>query len=370
MTIALLALVILLAFGNGSNDNGKGVATLVGFGVAKPFQALVFASGATAIGGIVSFYFAASLLKSFSGAWLFGSSVHLGLSFYLAVLIGACSWVLLATQTGMPVSTTHAIIGALCGAGYLAFGSHTFQWRGLGTKFLVPLALSPILSLAVVYLVSKPLVFFIESLGERCICVVDQTVLPMKSSVAVLGNRTELVQSALVIDQVSNCSVAKPVVTLSGTPVLNTLHWTSAGLISFARGWNDTPKIAALSLLALTNVNHGAALGFLAVVVGMAIGGMVAGKKVLDTLAQKVTPLPLAQSLTASLATAVLVALASWKSLPVSTTHVATGAIVGAGVKNDPSLVRWSKVGEIAISWVITLPVAALIAAGAKLLLR
>ena len=127
MTIALLVFVALLAFANGSNDNGKGVATMVGFGVAKPFQALLFASGATALGGAVSFYLAGGLLKGFSGAWLFGSAVNLNLNFYLAVLIGACGWVLLATRTGMPVSTTHAIVGALCGAGYVAFGIHTFQ---------------------------------------------------------------------------------------------------------------------------------------------------------------------------------------------------------------------------------------------------
>jgi PiT family inorganic phosphate transporter len=95
----------------------------------------------------------------------------------------------------------------------------------------------------------------------------------------------------------------------------------------------------------------------------MAIGGYLAGRRVLDTLAKKLTPLPLAESLTASLTTAALVSAASWASLPVSTTHVSTGAIVGAGLKNDPAKVKWGKVTEIVLSWVITLPVAALIAA-------
>jgi len=64
--------------------------------------------------------------------------------------------------------------------------------------------------------------------------------------------------------------------------------------------------------------------------------------------------------------TAGLVCLASWKGLPVSTTHVSTGAIIGAGLKNNPAGVKWKKVGEIALSWIITLPAAGLLAAAAK----
>src|SRR3954449_11248997 len=111
MTVVLLMLVALLAFANGSNDNSKGVATLVGFGAAKQLQALVYATIATAIGGIVSFFLAGGLLKGFSGNWLFENGIVLDQRFYIAVLVGACGWVFLATKTGMPVSTTHAIVG-------------------------------------------------------------------------------------------------------------------------------------------------------------------------------------------------------------------------------------------------------------------
>src|SRR6185436_13770447 len=150
----------------------------------------------------------------------------------------------------------------------------------------------------------------------------------------------------------------------------NGIHWLSGGLISFARGWNDTPKIAALSLFALASVSHGTAIGFVIVTIAMAAGGLIAGRKVLETLSKKVTPLPLAESLTASLVSAALVSMASWMLLPVSTTHVTTGAIIGAGLKKDPRGVKWSKVGEIVLSWLITLPVAALIAAVAKAAIR
>ena len=100
------------------------------------------------------------------------------------------------------------------------------------------------------------------------------------------------------------------------------------------------------------------------------MGGLLAGRKVLDTLSKKVTTMPLAESLTASVVTATLVGLASWRGLPVSTTHVSTGAIVGAGLKHDPASVKWGKVAEIVLSWLITLPVAALLAAVAMRIIR
>ena len=344
MTILLIVLVAVLAFANGSNDNCKGVATLVGFGAAKPLQALIYATATTAVGGLVSFFVAKGLLKSFTGDWLFIKGVVLDQKFYIAVLVGACGWVLLATKTGMPVSTTHAIVGALTGSGLMTFGNSKFQWAMLGQRFALPLALGPILSLATVYIISWPVLFILSRWINR------------KTATA---PTTEPTQPASL--------------TQSASPTANAIHWLTCGLISFARGWNDTPKIVALSLLGLqttSHATHATPIGFAIVTLAMAAGGLLVGKKVLETLSKKVTPLPLAESLTASAVSASLVALASWHSLPVSTTHVTTGAIVGAGLKNNPAAVHWHKVGEIVLSWFITLPVAALIALIAKLILR
>jgi PiT family inorganic phosphate transporter len=361
MTVLLLCLIAALAFANGSNDNGKGVATLVGFGAARPWPALVYATVATAIGGVVSFRLAGGLLAGFSTG-LFAKGTSLTPGFFVAVLIGAFGWVMLASRTGMPVSTTHAIIGALCGAGLVAFGNAPVQWSFLGAKFAVPLAVSPVLSLAIVYTLAWPVIWGVGRLAGRCVCVVEQQ--PAVAGVTADGAAIAMPpQQAVILNHESNCAGA-PGVSTSATA--NALHRLSCGLISFARGWNDTPKIAALSLLALAGVSHGIALGFAIVTLAMAVGGLVAGRKVLDTLSKKLTPLPMAESLTASLTTAALVIAASKIALPVSTTHVATGSIIGAGLKNDPNGVKWGKVGEIVLSWVITLPVAAGIAALAK----
>ena len=102
----------------------------------------------------------------------------------------------------------------------------------------------------------------------------------------------------------------------------------------------------------------------------MAAGGLLYGYRVLETLSQKLTPLPLPGALTASATTAALVGLASWNALPVSTTHISTGAILAAGIQHDANAVHWGKAGEIGVSWVITLPAAAVLAALARLMIH
>jgi PiT family inorganic phosphate transporter len=366
IAIVLIALVALLAFANGSNDNGKGVATLVGFGVATPGQALVYATVATACGGALSFWLAGGLVGKFSGAWLFAAGVDLDVLFFLSVLVGACGWVLLASMTGLPVSTTHAIVGALCGAGLVSFGEASLQWSALGTRFALPLALGPLLSLVTVYVVAVPVSGIVRYVAGRCLCVVErqpEVFVAGPASVALIGSGQG---QAIIVGRRGTCAADGAVGSVTAASVANAVHWLSAGLVSFARGWNDTPKIAALSLIALAGVKHGAAVGFIVVVIAMALGGLLAGRRVLETMSRKLTPLPLAESLTASLVTATLVGLASWRNLPVSTTHVATGAIIGAGLKNNPRCVRWGKVGEVVLSWIVTLPVAGLVAALAK----
>jgi PiT family inorganic phosphate transporter len=364
----VLALVGLLAFANGSNDNCKGVATLVGFGAATPRRALLWATLTTAVGSGVSFWLAGGLVKSFSTG-LFTASAPMGAGLFAAVLVGAIGWILFATLTGLPVSTTHAITGGLVGAGLVAFSAGQVQWAELLRKFALPLALSPILSLAAVYVVSGPVVYLAKRYGGRCVCVVPDAAVG-DCAMAATATATPVVR--VVADTEANCATQSPAVAVTTSAAANATHWASSGLVGFARGWNDAPKVAALAVgtLAVAGVPNGTALAFAVVTVAMAAGGLLAGRRVLETMARKLTPMPLAESLTASMTTAALVCAASWAAMPVSTTHVSTGAIVGAGVRNDPRKVKWGKVGEIVLSWLVTLPVAALLAAAAMVLMR
>ncbi len=356
MALLILALAGGLAFANGANDNCKGVATLVGFGAVTPRGALLWAAVTTAAGSAVGFLLAHGLLETFRAGSVAGGEA-LPPVFYAAVLSGAVAWVLFATATGLPVSTTHAITGGLVGAGIWHVGAAQIAWPALGVRFALPLLCGPLLSLALVWVAARPLVRLAERWVPRCICVVEQPEVVVLAG----GAAAAAPRFAVVVDRVENCAVHGALASARGGALADTLHWSTAGLVGFARGWNDTPKIAALALVALPPAS-GTGLAFAGLTVAMAAGGLLAGRKVLTTLAHRITAMPLGQSLAASGVSSLLVSLASWQGLPVSTTHVSTGAIVGAGLRLDPSRVRWRTVREIALSWVVTLPAAALVA--------
>ena len=366
MTLLLLLLLALLAFANGANDNGKGVATLVGYGAAKARQALIWAMVTTALGAAASYWLAGGLVAAFSTG-LFARGAPLDERFVIAVLAGACGWVMLATRTGLPVSTTHAITGALAGAGLATAGGAAIEWGFLWTRIAIPLAAGPVAAMLLVYLVAWPAVLVVRRAANWCVCVAERVGAPSGAGATAAAAAVPTV----IMDQEARCAADGAPALVSGTGVANAIHWGTSGLVGFARGWNDAPKIAALAVVALgAGDATGTAASFGIVTVAMAAGGLLAGRRVLETLATKVTPMPLAESLTASAVTAALVGLASWNGLPVSTTHVSTGAIIGAGLKHNPRAVHWAKVREILLAWLVTLPVAALLSGAVMLLWR
>jgi PiT family inorganic phosphate transporter len=132
-------------------------------------------------------------------------------------------------------------------------------------------------------------------------------------------------------------------------------HFLSAGVVSFARGLNDTPKISALLLLITAlDINW----GLVAVGLGMAVGGLLSAKKVAQTMSHKITPLNAGQGFAANLSTGVLVLLASKFGLPVSTTHVSVGSLFGIGLMTKSA--NAAVVRNILLSWVLTLPCGAI----------
>jgi inorganic phosphate transporter, PiT family len=151
---------------------------------------------------------------------------------------------------------------------------------------------------------------------------------------------------------------------ISAQQALDIAHFISAGSMSFARGLNDTPKIVALLLII---EGLGIRWGMLAVAGGMAIGGLLNAKKVAITMSQKITRLNHGQGFTSNLVTSLLVIFASRLGLPVSTTHVSVGSLFGIGLVTRQADIR--VVVGIVLSWVLTLPVAAILAGGSYWLL-
>lgn len=298
--------VLLVAYANGANANFKGVASLFGSGTTSYRTAVNWAAITTAAGCMMAMFFTHSMLKSFSGKGLVSDALIAQPSFLLTVATAAGLTGILATRLGFPVSTTHMLTGALLGAGWVSGDVNTGK---LWETFVKPLLLSPVIAVlagVLIYLVLKTL--------------------------------------RLAPDH--------------RTRTLDALHFLSAGAVGFARGLNDTPKMAAL-LLGVGWLQNNTSMILIAV--AMALGGLISAKQVAETLAHKITGMNPGQGFAANLATALLVTTASLHGLPVSTTHVSVGALLGIGITTRQA--RWRTVIPVLAAWVITLPCAALVSA-------
>jgi len=355
MTLPLLMLVVLsLAAANGANDNIKGAATLVGSGLTDYRRAIVWATLATAVGGAVSLMVSNGLLQAFGGRGIVPDAIAGSTGFVAAVGLGAGGTVWLATRLGLPVSTTHGLLGGLFGAGLVA-APHDVGFGMALRSMLVPLLVSPAIAI-VLALALLPLLRMLrartDAVGPACLCA--EPALPAIDGASVARARLHLGRPA-------DPACQSPAVEIAGfrpSRLLDRAHYLSAISVSFARGLNDTPKIAALLVIA---GGLGATPATLAVTVAMAAGGWLAARRVADTLAYRVTRMDPAEGLGGNVVTASLVLIASRYGLPVSTTHVSTGALFGIAASNRSG--HRAVIVNILGAWLLTLPLAAIIAA-------
>lgn len=308
LTAILFLAVGAVAFTNGANANFKGVASLYGSGTASLRVALWWGTATTFAGSIAAAFLADALWKAFTGNGLAPEALAKTPAFLAAVALGAALTSFLATRLGFPVSTTHALVGALIGAG-LAGNWSGFDYSALWMTFVVPLLASPLVA-------------------------------------AVLGAIVYLVLRLMRLAPDER------------TVTLDVLHYASAGAASFARGLNDTPKMAALLMLVMEEHKFWA---YVLVAALIALGGLLDADGVAETLGKKVTDMNPGQGFAASLVTAGLVTTASLHSQPVSTTHVSVGSLIGIGGTTGQA--NWLMIGEILLAWISTVPCGALLGA-------
>jgi inorganic phosphate transporter, PiT family len=360
MTLVLIFVATLfVAYANGANDNFKGVATLFGSGVATYRQALALGTLCTFAGSVTSVFLAAELVRMFSGKGLVPAAVAASPHFLLAVAIGAGCTVILATLLAFPISTTHGLTGALVGAGAMAAG-RDLNLSVLGGAFFLPLLLSPLVAVGLTiaaYQLLRGASARWRARENSCVCIGQEPVAAPHAvfatpfAGAVLQPASRL---TINVGSAAECAQRYPGVVwgVSVQRLLNSAHVASAGVLSFARGLNDTPKIVALMLVVQA----------LDIRLGMlAVGGLLNARKVAHTMSRKIASMSDGQAFTANLVTGVLVIAASRFGLPVSTTHVSVGAISGLGIVNGS--VNRGVLRSIVLSWVLTLPIAAAIAA-------
>jgi inorganic phosphate transporter, PiT family len=370
MTIILLFLATLfVAYANGANDNFKGVATLFGSQTTPYKVAIAWATFTTLLGSMASIFLANTLIKNFSGKGLVPDAIANGSNFHLAVAIATGLTVILATLIGFPVSTTHALTGGLVGAGLVAIGLKV-NFAALGSAFVLPLLLSPVVAIASGLVLYGTLRYVRVRLGvekEWCICAgaTPQIIpIPQPNGASVLKCITT---PDIAINSVEKCTqrYRGKIFGITSQNLLDSVHFLSAGVVSFARGLNDTPKIVALLLI----INGLSIQGGMAIVaVGMAVGGLLNARKVAETMSRKISAMNHGQGLTANLVTGILVIAASRYGLPVSTTHVSVGSIFGSGLLSKTANPRVFY--QILLSWVLTLPISAFLGGGAYWILQ
>lgn len=341
-----IAAALFVVYWNGANDNFKGFATVWGSETLDYRRALQLATVATVAGSIASWWLAGTLVQQFSGRGLVPDAVVNAPQFIAAVGMGAALTVLLATRVGLPISTTHALIGGLVGAGLAQPGAEV-HYAALASLFLLPLLASPLVAALLGYTASR----LVKRLPtDDCACIVAPPVVAPVGAMMV-----DSALPALVIAPADACEEKSGVVVrLSLARTGDRAHIASAALICFARGVNDTPKLAALLIAGSAFDAVGTALAIAAI---MATGGLLHARRVAVTMSRRVTHMDHGQGMASNLVTATLVLFASKFGMPVSTTHVSVGAIAGMGA--SAGTMDWATVRNIVLSWVATLPLAA-----------
>ncbi len=357
----LFFVTCFLAYSNGANDNFKGVATLFGSKTTSYKKAIWWATITTFAGSVSSIFLAQTLVRNFSGKGLVPDAIIGSPDFLLSVALGAGLTVMLATVFGFPVSTTHGLTGALVGSGLASVGGEV-NFAMLGGSFFLPLLVSPLIAVclgAAAYVVARAVRIRLGVTKEWCLCVGEkEQLIPISEPASVLSfGRISLPDIKIATRENCTQRYRGKLAGISAQQALDTAHFISAGSMSFARGLNDTPKIVALLLII---EGLGIKWGMLAVAGGMAIGGLLNARKVAITMSQKITRLNHGQGFTSNLVTALLVIFASRLGLPVSTPHVSVGSLFGIGLVTRQADVR--VVMGIVLSWVLTLPVAAILA--------
>jgi PiT family inorganic phosphate transporter len=369
--ISGLVLVLVLGYANGANDVSKAVATLAGSGVSNYRMAILWGTIWTMVGAVIAASWATAMLRTFTTGIL-KSQTAVPLSLGLAVIGAAILWVLFASRHGLPVSTTHAISGGLCGSGVALLGVAGIDWMSLVKKAALPLALSPLVAFVLTWSILPLLELTVGRWRGYCLCLQPRAGALIAISP---GGQGRVLYQGTGTDIVVDTPTACDQVMASGFSfTLDSLHWLSSGTASFARGLNDAPKIVSLILVmqtvAVRILPENLPVVFVLTALAMGLGSYFGGRRVTEVLAEKITRMDHTEGLAANLTTSAVVTATAIVGMPVSTTHVSTSAIIAIGARKGLHAVRWDTVKDMVLAWMITVPVAAILGALLALVLR
>ena len=328
LVIAIILAGLYMAWNIGANDLANAMGTSVGSGALSIKQVIIVAAvfefiGAVFFGKRVTSTIAKGIVPIDTIGAVDPNLVVIGM---LAAILAAGFWITLATFYNLPVSTTHSIVGSVLGFGLVAayggiIGFNDINWPVL-IKIVGSWLVSPLLGAAIAFVIFSLIRYFIIQRADD----------PYN------------IENKFVILQI-----------------------LTACYIAFAHGSNDVanavgPISAALSMFGMVDVvipTWVLAIGGIGMVIGLATWGY----RVIETIGTKITELTPTRGFSAEFATATVVVLHSYSSLPISTTHTLVGSVIGVGLAGGLAAVDLSMIGRIIVSWIVTVPVAALTSA-------
>ncbi len=336
----VLILVVITALGfdftNGFHDTGNAMATSIATGALKPRVAVAVSAVLNLVGAFLSISVALTVtnavVKTFNSDATSASNAltvpgdHL-LMIVMGGLIGGIVWNLLTWLVGLPSSSSHALFGGLIGAGIASLGWSGINWVGDGTKLdgvvgkvLLPALLSPVV--------------------------------------------------AALVSGIGTWMIYKIVVGVAARFTVEGFRWGQIGtasLVSLAYGTNDAQKTMGVITLALIGSSHWSHTDSIplwvkvACAVAIALGTYLGGWRIIRTLGKGLVEIESPQGMAAEAASAAVILASTHFGFALSTTHVATGSILGTGLGKPGAQVRWGVAGRMVVAWVLTLPAAAVV---------
>src|SRR5215211_4603385 len=326
LLVLTIAVALLFDFTNGFHDTANAIGTAVGTRAMTPRVAVAFSAVLNLVGAVVTTQFLHAEVANTVGS-LVAPADGVALSMLIAVLFGAITWNLITWSAGLPSSSSHALIGALIGMGFVAYGIGAIQWAEVYPVFIALLT-SPIAGLVLAYILAVVLL----NLFSR----------------------------------------ARP---SQANGVFRKLQFFSSGFVAFSHGANDAQKTMAIITLALFSTGHIAQFDVptwvaLSAAIAIALGTWAGGWRIIRTMGIRIIRMEPIHGFAAQTVAASVIQLATMWGLPVSTTQVVSGSVMGAGATRRFSAVRWGVARRIVWAWIFTIPASATLAAIAALLVE
>lgn len=390
---------LFMAWGIGANDVANAMATSVGSRALTLKQAIIIAavfefSGAFLAGGEVT----STIRKGIIDASLLADSPELLIYGMLAALLAAGIWLLIATHFGWPVSTTHSIVGAIVGFAAVGIGMDAVNWNKVGS-IIASWVVSPVLAGTLAFALFRSIQILILNSADpirnakRYVPVYIFltgffiAMVTLFKGLKHIGLEFSAVQCYLMSTVVGLIAAIIGIVLIGRIKfdfdtkfryqfhnvelIFGVLMIFTACAMAFAHGSNDVANaVGPVAAIVSTATSAGVVVQTSALpvwilllgAIGIVLGLMMYGYKVIATVGTQITELTPSRGFCCNLAAASTVVLASGTGLPVSTTHTLVGAVLGLGIARGMSALNIRVIGTIFMSWIITLPVGALLA--------